>query len=64
MQLHMGKEQAIGQMAMSEENYAGLMLVYGKSLLDKGKIERLEDIFSSIRSSTAEELMELANENI
>lgn len=62
MQLHMGKEQAIGQMAMAEENYAGLMLVYGKTLLDKGKIERLEDIFSSIRSATAEELMELANE--
>lgn len=62
MQLHMGKEQAIGQMAMAEENHAGLMLVYGKNLLDKGKIEPLEAIFSSIRSCTAEELLELANE--
>lgn len=62
MQLHMGKEQAIGQMAMAEENHAGLMLVYGKNLLDKGEIEPLEAIFSSIRSCTAEELLELANE--
>jgi predicted Zn-dependent peptidase len=61
-QLHMGKEQAIGQMAMAEENYSGLMLVYGKNLLDKGRIEPLETIFSSIRSCTAEELMDLANE--
>lgn len=62
MQLHMGKEQTIGQMAMAEENYSGLMLVYGKSLLDKGRIESLEDIFSKIRSCTAEELQDLANE--
>lgn len=62
MQLHMGKEQTIGQMAMAEENYSGLMLVYGKSLLDKGRIESLEDIFSKIRSCTAEDLQELANE--
>lgn len=62
MQLHMGKEQTIGQMAMAEENYSGLMLVYGKSLLDKGGIESLEDIFSKIRSCTAEDLQELANE--
>lgn len=62
LQLHMGKEQTIGQMAMAEENYSGLMLVHGKSLLDKGRIESLEAIFKTIRSSTAEELQELANE--
>lgn len=58
----MGKEQTIGQMAMAEENYSGLMLVYGKTLLDKGKIESLEEIFKKIRSCTAEELQDLANE--
>ncbi|SEJ41392.1 Predicted Zn-dependent peptidase [Cyclobacterium xiamenense] len=62
LQLHMGKEQTIGQMAMAEENYSGLMLVYGKSLLDKGYIESLEAIFKKIRSCTAEQLQELANE--
>ncbi|WP_026955522.1 M16 family metallopeptidase [Algoriphagus vanfongensis] len=60
MQLHMAKEQAIGQMAMAEENYAALMLVYGKSLIDHGKIDPLERIFEQIRDTTAEELLEIA----
>jgi predicted Zn-dependent peptidase len=62
LQLHMAKEQAIGQMAMAEENYAALMLVFGKNLLDKGKIDSLDTIFDIIRETTAEELMEIANE--
>ncbi|HLT08912.1 MAG TPA: pitrilysin family protein [Cyclobacteriaceae bacterium] len=62
MQLHMAKEQAIGQMAMAEENYASLMLVFGKSLLDKGRIDPLESIFNIIRNTTGEELQDIANE--
>ncbi|MFT5773763.1 MAG: putative Zn-dependent peptidase, partial [Algoriphagus sp.] len=62
VQLHMAKEQAIGQMAMAEENYGGLMLVYGKSLLDHDKVDPLESIFNHIRSTTAEELQEIAQE--
>ncbi len=62
VQLHMAKEQAIGQMAMAEENYAALMLVYGKSLLDHGKVDPLENIFIKIRNTTAEELQEIGKE--
>ncbi|SFB17163.1 M16 family metallopeptidase [Algoriphagus aquimarinus] len=62
VQLHMAKEQAIGQMAMAEENYSALMLVYGKSLLDHGKVDPLENIFYQIRNTTAEELQEIAQE--
>ncbi len=62
VQLHMAKEQAIGQMAMAEENYSALMLVYGKSLLDHGKVDPLENIFNQIRNTTAEELQEIAEE--
>lgn len=62
LQLHMAKEQVIGQMAMAEENYAGLMLVYGKSLLDHDKIDSLDMIFDLIRASKAEELQEIAVE--
>ncbi|MCH7413724.1 insulinase family protein [Belliella sp. R4-6] len=62
MQLHMAKEQAIGQMAMAEENYAALMLVFGKNLLDKGKVDSLDSIFDTIRETTAEDLLEIANE--
>ncbi|WP_057937314.1 M16 family metallopeptidase [Algoriphagus resistens] len=62
LQLHMAKEQAIGQMAMAEENYSALMLVYGKSLLDHGKVDPLESIFDQIRNTTAEEIQEIAQE--
>lgn len=62
MQLHMAKEQAIGQMAMAEENYASLMLVYGKTLLDKNKIDSLDSIFKIIRNATAEDLQDIAKE--
>lgn len=62
IQLHMAKEQAIGQMAMAEENYAALMLVYGKSLIDHGKIDPLDLIFEKIRSTTAEQIQEIAQE--
>ena len=62
IQLHMAKEQAVGQMAMAEENYVSLMLVYGKSLLDHGKIDPLDRIFDKIKSTTAEEIQEIAQE--
>lgn len=62
IQLHMAKEQAIGQMAMAEENYAGLMLVYGKSLLDHDKVDPIESIFAKIKDTKAEDLLDIANE--
>ncbi|AWW29856.1 insulinase family protein [Echinicola strongylocentroti] len=62
LQLHMAKEQAIGQMAMAEENHAALMLVFGKSLLDKDRIDSLDHLFSIIRNTTTEELHDIANE--
>ncbi|MCE7053645.1 insulinase family protein [Algoriphagus sp. AGSA1] len=62
IQLHMAKEQAVGQMAMAEENYSALMLVYGKSMLDHGKVDPLENIFQQIRNTTALELQEIAEE--
>ena len=62
IQLHMAKEQAIGQMAMAEENYASLMLVYGKSLLDHDKVDPLEKIFNQIRNTTSEEIQGIAQE--
>ncbi|MDO9550990.1 pitrilysin family protein [Rhodonellum sp.] len=62
MQLHMAKEQVIGQMAMAEENYASLMLIFGKNLIDKGYIDALDIIFGIIRNTTAEELLEISNE--
>jgi predicted Zn-dependent peptidase len=62
VQLHRAKEQLMGQLAMAEENNMSLMLMMGKSLLDSGKIESLEEIFSSIRKITAHDLQKIANE--
>ncbi|QDH77556.1 insulinase family protein [Echinicola soli] len=62
LQLHMAKEQTIGQMAMAEENHAALMLVFGKSLLDKGRIDSLDHIFNIIRNTSSEDLQHIANE--
>ena len=64
VQLHRAKEQLIGQLAMAEENNSGLMLVMGKSLLDKGNIEGLDAVIKKIRNVTANELQELAAENL
>jgi predicted Zn-dependent peptidase len=60
LQLHMAKEQTIGQLAMAEENYSGLMMIYGKNLLDKDYIEPLDSIFDTIKSTTSAELQDLA----
>lgn len=62
LQLHRAKEQIMGQMAMSEENYTSLMLMLGKSLLDLGRVIPLEEIFDSIRSISSSDLIETANE--
>ena len=62
MQLHFAKEQLIGQLAMSEENNSGLMLMMGKSILDLEKIESLEVIFERIRAVTAAQLQDIAQE--
>lgn len=62
LQLHRGKEQLIGQLAMAEENNMSLMLMMGKSILDQEKIDTLEEIFQQIRDLKAAELQDIANE--
>lgn len=62
VQLKTAKEQLMGQLAMSEENNASLMLMMAKSLLDLDKIESLETIFKQIQNVTAREILDMANE--
>ena len=62
MQLRKAKEQLMGQLAMSEENNMGLMLMLGKSLLDLERIENLDNIFSQVEAITAEQLQDIAQE--
>ena len=61
-QLHNSKEQIMGQLAMAEESNISLMQLMGKSILDLGYIDTIEDIFTLIRKITSKELLSLANE--
>ncbi|MDO7876497.1 pitrilysin family protein [Hymenobacter sp. ASUV-10] len=61
-QLHIAKNQLMGQLAMSEESNSGLMQLLGKSTLDLGHVEPLTSIFERINKITASELQEMANE--
>jgi predicted Zn-dependent peptidase len=62
VQLKSLKEQMMGQLAMAEENNAGQMLMMGKSLLDLGKIQSLDDIFARLKAVSASDMLDVANE--
>lgn len=61
-QLHMAKQQLIGQIALSQESGAGTMIALGKSYLAFNRVDTLEEVYKAIESITAESLLEIANE--
>lgn len=64
MQLHKAKQQLKGQLAMSEENNNAVMLMMAKSILDLDKVPDINELFDKIENTTAEQLVELARENL
>lgn len=64
VQLHSLKEQMMGHLAMSAENNVGVMLTMAKSLLDLGKVSSIDETFNEIQKVTADELIELANQEL
>jgi predicted Zn-dependent peptidase len=62
LQLHTAKEQLMGQLAMAEESNMGLMMMMGKSILDQGHIDTLNEIFDQIKRTTAQDLLDIAND--
>ncbi|MBD1398371.1 insulinase family protein [Pontibacter sp. JH31] len=62
LQLHTAKEQLMGQLAMAEESNMGLMMMMGKSILDQGHIDTLNEIFDQIKNTTAQDLIDIAND--
>ncbi len=62
MQLSVLKEQLLAQLAMGEESNSSVMQMMGKSLLDLQRIDSLSVIFNEIKSVTATQLQDLANE--
>lgn len=61
-QLQKIKSQLKGQLAMAEEGNLNFMLMMAKSLLDREKIESLEEIFEQINVIEAKKIKELAIE--
>lgn len=61
-QLHMAKQQLIGQIALAQESGSGSMLTLGKSYLMYDKVDTLEEVYRRIEALTAAELLEVANE--
>lgn len=62
IQLHRAKVQLLGQITLSEENSANIMLGIGKSLLNYGKVDSLEEVYEKINLITASDLLEISNE--
>ncbi len=60
LQLKRLQDQLMGQLAMSDESNQSYMLMMAKSILDKNKVDSLEDIFNEIQSVTTSDILELA----
>ena len=64
LQLDRAKKQMIGQLAISTENYSGLMLNLGRSCLLFDTIDPLSEICDKINHFTSSDLLEVANETL
>ena len=60
--LSVSKKQLIGQIALSQENRANLMLSLGKALLQFDKVDQFEEIQDQVHEITADEIQVLAAE--
>ncbi|POY35612.1 peptidase M16 [Solitalea longa] len=63
MQLHQAKQRFKGQIALAEESRISVIIAMTKSLLDYGKVDSLPEIFNKIDSVSANDILEIANEN-
>jgi predicted Zn-dependent peptidase len=61
-QLQAGKEQIKGQLAMTEENNLSHMMMMGRSILNRGSVPSLEEIFQTIDETSADKLLTIAQE--
>lgn len=62
MQLHKAKNQMIGQITLSSENYENMMLSIGKSFLIYGKVDELDTICSEVSHISPELLWQVAQD--
>lgn len=62
-QLSQYKQQLIGQIALGQENKASVMIGLGRSLMNHGKVDTLQQLYDKIENITAEQL-QLAAQDI
>lgn len=61
-ELASAKEQIKGQLALSEENNLGLMIMMGRAVIDHDRVPPLEEVFEKIDKVSAITLQRVANE--
>lgn len=61
-QLAAAKEQIKGQLAMSEENNLNQMMMMGRSILNRGYVPTLDEIFGLIQQTDAKKIQHMAIE--
>jgi predicted Zn-dependent peptidase len=61
-ELASAKEQIKGQLALSEENNLGLMIMMGRAVIDHDRVPPLSEVFEKIDSVNASALQRVANE--
>lgn len=61
-QLAAAKEQIKGQLAMSEENNLNQMMMMGRSVLNRGYVPSLDEIFGLIQNTSSANIRQMANE--
>ena len=52
----------MGQVAMAEESNISFMIMMARSILDLGRIQSLEEIFSRIQNTSAHDITSMACE--
>jgi predicted Zn-dependent peptidase len=61
-QLAAAKEQIKGQLAMSEENNLNQMMMMGRSILNRGYVPSLDEIFGLIQQTDSKKIQTMAQE--
>jgi len=61
-ELASAKEQIKGQLALSEENNLGLMIMMGRAIIDHDRVPTLKEVFEKIDTVSAQTLQAVANE--
>ncbi len=56
------KEQIKGQLAMSEENNLGLMIMMGRAVIDLNRVPLLQEVYDKIDAVTAKTVQDVAQE--